>query len=289
MKVIWQQITAFLLVLAVALTISAVRISNSMSQQVFDDMEKRLLNYGKSILENDFTRSGLDQFRRGLSEEGIYIQMYLSDGRIIYPTYSTRAAAELSTEELASLANGEILRLKLTQRLNEDDTVVRLISVFIPYSTTEGDFPVGFIGLSTSMEQLDSKVRAVQHDVYVSFFLAGALGVALSVSYAYYQTRKIKKLQRATRQITMGNYDVEVTVNSRDEFGDLAQDFRVMAKSLLDSQEEIKRQEKLRRFLVCVVNVFSSSRKPPSANFTLPYSARLKCAKKSIRICLGFP
>ena len=247
MKVIWQQITAFLLVLAIALTISAVRISNSMSQQVFDDMEKRLLNYGKSILENDFTRSGLDQFRRGLSEEGIYIQMYLSDGRIIYPTYSTRAAAELSTEELASLANGEILRLKPTQRLNEDDTVVRLISVFIPYSTTEGDFPVGFIGLSTSMEQLDSKVRAVQHDVYVSFFLAGALGVALSVSYAYYQTRKIKKLQRATRQITMGNYDVEVTVNSRDEFGDLAQDFRVMAKSLLDSQEEIKRQEKLRR------------------------------------------
>lgn len=247
MKVIWQQIIGFLLVLTTALAISAVRISEYVTQGVYDEVKEQLLYYGNNIIQYNLSRTDLSKLSAVVSESGIDIQVYLSDGRLIYPTYNDREAARLTEEDLNTLAQGEALDLRQTRRFGENDEVQLYVAVFLPYRSDQSDFPPGFIGLSAPLDKLNERVSAAQQEILVSFFIAGALGLIMSIMYAYYQTRKIKKLQRATRQITSGNYEVHLSVDSNDEFGELARDFEVMAKSLQQSQEEIKRQEKLRR------------------------------------------
>ncbi|MCW6653028.1 HAMP domain-containing histidine kinase [Aerococcaceae bacterium NML210727] len=247
MKVLWQQIIGFLVVLTTALAISAFRISEYVTQGVYDEVKEQLLYYGNNIIQYNFTRSDLIKLSALVADSGIDIQVYLKDGRIIYPTYNNRVAARLTEEDLATLAKGQPLDLRQTRRFGENNEIKLYVAVFLPYRSDQSDFPPGFVGLSAPLEQLNHRVSAAQQEIYVSFFAAGALGLVMSILYAYYQTRKIKTLQRATRQITSGNYDVHLSVDSKDEFGELARDFEVMAQSLLRSQEEIKRQEKLRR------------------------------------------
>ena len=97
------------------------------------------------------------------------------------------------------------------------------------------------------MESLEEQVTLSQNHIIVSFIIATIVGIVMSAFYAMFQTRKIKKLQQATREIASGNYEVMVDTGSADEFGDLARDFDAMSESLRQSQEEIKRQENLRR------------------------------------------
>jgi class 3 adenylate cyclase len=65
----------------------------------------------------------------------------------------------------------------------------------------------------------------------VAFFLAKLL------------SRPITKLKDATNQITSGNYNVRTNIRTRDELGQLATSFDIMAKKLQESLITIKQKE----------------------------------------------
>ena len=69
----------------------------------------------------------------------------------------------------------------------------------------------------------------------------------MSFVFANYQTRRINKLRKATHKISEGDFDVQLPVESRDEFDDLMKDFNNMAHSLRESEKEVERQENVRR------------------------------------------
>ena len=54
-------------------------------------------------------------------------------------------------------------------------------------------------------------------------------------------------MKKATRQISSGNFDVNLEVKGNDELDELAQDFNIMASALKESNQEIQRQEDRRR------------------------------------------
>lgn len=245
MKVLWQQILAFLIVLLTALAISAVRVADYTTERIYSTTEEQLLNYGRSLASHNFSRSDLSQILKAFQQENVDIQIYLRDGRLIYPTYNEWFAVKLTPEQLDTINHGNELSLRNARRFSQEGDVVPLSAVFVPYTSTE--FPPGFIGLSAPLAQLNQRIREVTQVVYGAFSVSALLGLAMSVLYAYYQTRKIKKLQQATRKVTLGDYNVDLVIKSQDEFGELAQDFHVMTQSLLKAQEEIKRQENLRR------------------------------------------
>ena len=53
--------------------------------------------------------------------------------------------------------------------------------------------------------------------------------------------------RKATHKISEGDFDVQLPVESRDEFDDLMKDFNNMAHSLRESEREVERQENVRR------------------------------------------
>lgn len=248
MKFLWQQILGFLLVIITALAISAYRISNYMTTEIFKEREAQLLQYGNNIVSNNFTRPDLVRASQLLESENIVIQVYLDDGRIIYPTYDQRFSSNLSDIDLKRIAEGASLGLQYAQRFVDPETQLQMTTVYIPLQQNEvAGFPAGFISLGAPLESLEEQIAQSQNHILISFIIATIVGIIMSVFYAVFQTQKIKKLQQATREIASGNYEIIVDTGSADEFGDLARDFDVMSESLRNSQEEIKRQENLRR------------------------------------------
>lgn len=248
MKFLWQQILGFLLVIITALAISAYRISDYMTTEIFKEREAQLLQYGNNIVSNNFTRPDLVRASQLLESENIVIQVYLDDGRIIYPTYDQRFSSNLSDTDLNRIAEGASLGLQYAQRFVDPETQLQMTTVYIPLQQNEvAGFPAGFISLGAPLESLEEQIAQSQNHILISFIIATIVGIIMSVFYAVFQTQKIKKLQQATREIASGNYEIIVDTGSADEFGDLARDFDVMSESLRNSQEEIKRQENLRR------------------------------------------
>ena len=90
----------------------------------------------------------------------------------------------------------------------------------------------------------------LRNSILVGFSSAAVAGVILSVLFANYQTRRINRLRKATHEIAEGNYDISLPTQKRDEFDDLVTDFNKMAESFQKSEQEIERQENLRRQLM---------------------------------------
>ncbi|MDB1656971.1 sensor histidine kinase, partial [Enterococcus durans] len=65
--------------------------------------------------------------------------------------------------------------------------------------------------------------------------------------FAAFQVKRINRLRNATKEVTNGNFDVQLPVHDKDEFDELADDFNKMTNSLKESQAEIEEQENRRR------------------------------------------
>ena len=246
MKVLWQQLIAFLLVIIATVALFAYRIEDEMTTEIEQTREQQLLNYGYNIVNNNFSRNDLVRTSQLLASENIVIQVYLSDGRTIYPIYDQRFDANLSQEELQLIQSGQYLGFRTVDRYNQNGEVEPYLTVYLPHHDV-GEFPTGFISLSAPLNDLQARLDAVRQNIFISLILAIIMGIIISTVYSILQTRKIHRLQYATRQIGQGNYDVTIATDGQDEFGDLSRDFQKMSHSLMESQEEIKRQEGLRR------------------------------------------
>lgn len=246
MKVLWQQLIAFLLVIIATVALFAYRIEDEMTTEIEQTREQQLLNYGYNIVNNNFSRNDLVRTSQLLASENIVIQVYLSDGRTIYPIYDQRFDANLSQEELQLIQSGQYLGFRTVDRYNQNGEVEPYLTVYLPHHDV-GEFPSGFISLAAPLNDLQARLDAVRQNIFISLILAIIMGIIISTVYSILQTRKIHRLQYATRQIGQGNYDVTIATDGQDEFGDLSRDFQKMSHSLMESQEEIKRQEGLRR------------------------------------------
>lgn len=246
MKVLWQQLVGFLVVIIATVALFAYRIEDQMTSEIEANREQQLLNYGYNIVNNNFSRGDLVRTSQLLASENIIIQVYLLDGRTIYPIYDSMYDSNLSQEELALIQSGQYLGFRTVDRYNRDGEVEPYLTVYLPHQDV-GEFPAGFISLAAPLDDLQDRLDGVRRNILISLVLAIIIGIIISVIYAVLQTRKIYRLQVATKQIGQGNYDVELDTTGQDEFGDLARDFQQMSNNLLESQEEIRRQEDLRR------------------------------------------
>lgn len=247
MKFLWQQLLGIFIIILVAFTTSAVTLSDYMTHQVLSETEQKLLSYGQNVVDNGFSRADINRADQLLSNENINIRVYLSDGKVIYPTYREEYKAVLSDEELLLLAQGQTLPLRTTPLVLNTGESVQLATVYLPLTSMESGFPEGFISLSEPINNLQQKQESVSDRIYLSFGFAAAVAFVLTVIYSLYQTNKIKRLQLATKEIASGQYEIELNTKGHDEFAELARDFQVMSDALLVSQEEIERQELLRR------------------------------------------
>lgn len=85
------------------------------------------------------------------------------------------------------------------------------------------------------------EARTRQQDIYQQIFLILIAACAcFSYVLAYFLTRPLARLSKASREIALGNYAYRSSIRSKDEIGAVSRDFDLMADNLQAGIEELQ-------------------------------------------------
>lgn len=125
------------------------------------------------------------------------------------------------------------------------DVFGKWISVYTPVVAADGT-TVGGIGVDYPLSYVDQVQRRVLGVLYPTFGIAYAVLFLLVLYLSHWMTRRLGRLSTATRRITDGDYDVDLSGATRamfpDEMTELAQSFSTMAEKIESRERSLVKQ-----------------------------------------------
>lgn len=261
MRYLYQQLIAFFVVILVILMTIGVAFTQMTRQTLQERNYEQLMGYASSVakisqisdsdyLQQNMTRDGYLQYSLQLAEnilsnQDISFAFFKSPDEVLYPLdAANNVDFTISDSDWASLQSGARLQMTASTDLSGEKELTSY--VLIPFSVNRTEF-YGVMVVSQSASSILNLVSAFNQNLFKVFVISIIVSLLISYLFATFQVRRINRMKRATKEITNGNFDIELPVHNRDEFDELAEDFNTMSHSLKESQEEIERQEERRR------------------------------------------
>lgn len=223
--------------LVVQMAMLALLVANSvyLAESQLLDQKRRDLQNLTSLLnaslappleKND--QAGLKEILDSVrSEQGVeYLVIRDDDGQTVASAgwEEDRPLPRLSKDLASSAKSGE----------PRYDTVVLIGKNGVTLGTLRLGISMSFLGDARNKLLLDSGGFAGA---------AVAFSVVLLFASAYWLTRHLAELNRASKALTEGRFDESLAVTSRDEIGELTETFNVMAHTLRDRVEDLRHSE----------------------------------------------
>jgi len=124
----------------------------------------------------------------------------------------------------------------------------QLMEVYVPI-ILEGEI-VGVIETYTSLDHLNNSLDELHQIIFIGTITVILFVISIIILSAYNLEKSIanpiKKLRESTKEISRGNFDVNLKFESSDEINELAADINEMANELSKNQSELLKAEKLR-------------------------------------------
>lgn len=169
---------------------------------------------------------------------GANIWLFTEDGQL-YTTEIDRSAMNL--EEFPDLASeiqqvfaGETTSKEVSYKNLYTD---RMLRVGYPFNVGETTYAM-FINVP--MPEIEDTISRVSIIIFVSLAISGLLAVILIFMITRRMGYEINVINESARYIAEGNFDKKIIINRKDELGELAESFNVMADEL-NKQENTKR------------------------------------------------
>jgi len=245
MKYFYQQLFGFLSVVLVTIVACGILFYNVMSNNIYTQRSQQLQSYAKGIIASEMSYADIKKIGTALKEENVTIAIFDEKNNMTFPSKHPASENSLSEEELNHLKNGSAINLKEVQTDFSGDPVENLLTVYYPI-VKEKQYK-GYVALASPISRIQTEVRELRNSMFIAFGAAGIIGMLMSFIFANYQNRRINKLRQATHKIAEGDFDVQLKVDSQDEFDELMLDFNSMARSLREMEKEVERQENVRR------------------------------------------
>jgi nitrogen fixation/metabolism regulation signal transduction histidine kinase len=115
----------------------------------------------------------------------------------------------------------------------------------VPLEGRVGGSRVAELLVGVSRADLLSLKAFIRNTAVAAGFSGVLLGVALSWWAAARVTRPLRSLTASVRQVAGGDWDVRAPVESRDEVGQLAEDFNTMTHQLVEQKHRIIQTERV--------------------------------------------
>lgn len=280
MKLIYQQMLAFFVVIITLLVILGASFFHLMRENVYQSTWQQMETYAYSLKSTSLKLvdtskgeqialnvSNLEISELLLQNQKVHFTIYTGRDKVLYPLDGFQSV--ISKTDWQKLQAGQILRrrkdigdrkkvnqkqLSMSQKklssaqkqLPNWGKQVITTDVFVPCFNSQGKL-VAVISVGAMVSNIESSIKEIQKSLIYALLVSALLGILISYILAHYSTKRISRLRKASHQIAGGNFDVQIENNGRDELDYLAADFNKMASSLKESQEEIKRQEERRR------------------------------------------
>jgi signal transduction histidine kinase len=267
MKLIYQQMLAFFTIIVLLLTLLGVFFFQLTKSLIYENTWSQLEGYAYSLKTDAMsikqTSSGklvfsldsnkLRNYELLLQNQEVHFTIYTSRNRVLYPQ-TMGFQSTISTSDWKKLKKGNIIRRKndLSWQRGPGDfkegerQQQKMTDILAPCFDEDGDL-VAVISVGAKVSSLQESFAKIQRSLIYMLLISAVIGVVISYLVAHYTTKRIRRLQTATRQVAGGNFDIQVPTKKHDEIDELATDFNQMAASLKSSEKEIKRQEERRR------------------------------------------
>jgi signal transduction histidine kinase len=163
---------------------------------------------------------------------------FLSGGIVAASTLDSAASSRIGA---AKAAPGSL------QRIDAGGAEYTMLGT--PLLDVEGQ-PIGELRILRSFESARQHIMSLRRNIVLIWLFAVLLGLLLTYSLARRILKPVKELDRAAAEVSRGNYDYRVPVESpgianNDELGRLAEAFNAMCASIQEGRRELIRQERI--------------------------------------------
>ncbi|MBO0432043.1 HAMP domain-containing sensor histidine kinase [Enterococcus sp. DIV0660C] len=257
MRYLYQQLLAFCSMIAMIILIVGISFTQLTKQTIEENNYQQLFGYAESVEKttqtyaNTFPQLSQDQaFQNALllteqvlTEQNVNFIFIDKNERLIYPTDDSMLDFTISPEQWKNLRNGK--QQKFTDHKNILGQQQATSYALVPFNLNHEFY--GALVVSQPARNIDNSVRSVTLNLFKGFIFSSIVAIIASYVFAAFQVKRINRLRNATKEVTNGNFDVQLPVHDKDEFDELADDFNKMTNSLKESQAEIEEQENRRR------------------------------------------
>lgn len=254
MKLIYQNMLGFLLIIVTTISIIGYSEIGYARNQAYMQNYQRMEGYaeslgdlaeadgknGTALLNNNF----LNQLEFVLRGEDVHLRIFNDKNEQIYP--KVNAKVQLAKNVFATLKTGQEIRI---QNNHNEQSPIRstkdaYTGVLVPWMN--GKNLVGVAWISSRVTHVERPIYMAKRNLLRALLMTVAVGLILSFIISYYSTKRIKRLSRATQKVASGNFNVQIQHKDSDEIDQLAENFNKMVQALKRSNEEVKAQEKRR-------------------------------------------
>lgn len=254
MKLIYQNMLSFLLIIVTTISIIGYSEIGYARNQAYMQNYQRMESYanslgnlaeadsqnGTALLSNNF----LNQLEYVLRGDDAHLRIFNDKNEQIYP--KTKARIQLSQEVFTTLKNGQEIRIQNNHNENSpiSSTKDAYTGVLVPWMN--GKNLVGIVWIGSRVKHVERPILMAKRNLLRALLITVAVGLLLSFIISYYSTKRIKRLSRATQKVASGNFNVQIEHKDSDEIDQLAENFNKMVQALKQSNEEVKAQEERR-------------------------------------------
>lgn len=231
MKLIYQQILAFMLVILAVLGTAAVLFGQFSTKVIYQDSYINLEKYANGLMSDamlynpqtkaftDFDKKSIKNTAKVLQTQGIDLAVYLPNKELVY---ANKHKLAISTPDWHQLNQHKAVRQAGPTKNN--------VVVYKPY-VLKGKL-VAVVAMSEPVSYITAIKKQMNNNLFASFWIAAVIGVLLSFLIVQVIILRLHRVQRATQRIVQGEYDFKLPIKHRDEIGRLANDINEMAVTL---------------------------------------------------------
>lgn len=253
MKYLFQQMIAFWAIILTILIVVGISFTQFTKQTVMVSNYEQMEGYAKSVQEiskeapeNLLLNINLVEVIMKTQDVSFYYANV--EKKLEYPKgFKGQKMSFVSEKDWQRVTDGEVIRgIVETGGKGPGNRQAMIVQPLFLFDGTDNRF-VGAIAVTQPIKTIENSMRGLTENLFKGFLISSIIALIFSYVIAQFQVNRINRMKKATRQISSGNFDVNLEVKGNDELDELAQDFNIMASALKESNEEIQRQEDRRR------------------------------------------
>ena len=239
----WRITFSFVLLIVVSMGMLGLYLANSTRSSQLDNLRSQLENEARITAEasspgflSQDKKGVLDALAKRLGEQtDTRVTLIALDGTVLGdseedPAIMENHAIRPEIRDALGTGSGESTRYSTT--LGQ-----KMMYVAVPISH-QGEV-LGIARVSLPLTAVESLVHRVTVSIIAATAIAALLGILAAWVIARITTRPIRKLTIASRKIASGELEQKITIEARDEVGELAHAFNEMSSKLKEMVETI--------------------------------------------------
>lgn len=228
----WTYIVALIAAILVILWLfQIVYLKNQYTTNILENIEhssEQLITYAEQNNGAAFVESAYSLAFR----ENISIQFFATEKLCVFNSDSN------TPTEPAMTGNEDYENIVRTALSGEKSNVItahpkhksRVAILGLPVKTYDGTYEA--LVITSSLQPIETMIDLIRTELIIITILLMSLALMASILISRTMAKPIKKIEKATKRIAEGDYNVRVDINSKDEIGSLANSVNNMANEL---------------------------------------------------------